>query len=472
MCRHLGTPKEFAKRIHRSLRAWSVSEPKDVLSDLLLAQYIKAEQSTATPRLITNQILLDGLDRLKQINNEGAALLHRRFLDQETAQEIAYSLNVGIDVIFQRQRAAVGQLAEVLWQREQVLSEQRVRQIEARLEPRTYSQLFGIAEKVAGLRDQLETAAVPWLVAVEGLGGIGKTTLADVLVRELAAGNFFKDIGWVSAKQQEFLLATGLQPLDRPALDLDTFTHTLLDQLEPGAPDGLSSSAKLSRLTQLLKAAPYLVVVDNLETMSDHQTLLPTLRTLANPSKFILTSRHSLQAYPDLFCYPLNALSQADTLAFLKSEGAGRGVTTLMKASEAQLQHIYQIVGGNPLALKLVVGQLGIFSLPQVLDNLKEARGKKIDELYQYIYWQAWQALTGTGQQVLLAMPLAQNGDLAQLAALTQLDLGSLSDTLEQLITLSLVEVGGADLTERQYRIHRLTETFLLNEVARWQRVA
>jgi hypothetical protein len=39
---------------------------------------------------------------------------------------------------------------------------------------------------------------------------------------------------------------------------------------------------------------------------------------------------------------------------------------------------------------------------------------------------------------------------------------------LMNLTRLSLVEVGG-DLEHRRYRIHRLTETFLLNEVVKWQ---
>jgi hypothetical protein len=149
-----------------------------------------------------------------------------------------------------------------------------------------------------------------------------------------------------------------------------------------------------------------------------------------------------------------------------------RGIPALAGAAKAQLDGIYQVVGGNPLALKLVVGQIAILPLPQALANLQQAQGKKIDELYTYIYWQAWRALTVSGQQVLLAMPLAQDGDLAQLSALTGLDPGELGEALERLVTLSLVEVGGADLVEPCYRIHRLTETFLLTEVTKWQQAS
>ena len=65
-------------------------------------------------------------------------------------------------------------------------------------------------------------------------------------------------------------------------------------------------------------------------------------------------------------------------------------------------------------------------------------------------------------------MPLTQDGDFTQLAAVNELDADQLNDALDQLVTLSLVEVRG-DLADRRYRIHRLTETFLLTEVAKWQ---
>jgi hypothetical protein len=115
-----------------------------------------------------------------------------------------------------------------------------------------------------------------------------------------------------------------------------------------------------------------------------------------------------------------------------------------------------------------VIGQICVLPLPLVLENLKQARGKKTDELYTYIYWQAWQTMDAVSRQLLLVMPLAQDGTLAQLIALSDLDANDVNQALEQLMALSLVEVRG-DLQQHRYRIHRLTETFLLNEVVKWQ---
>ena len=65
-------------------------------------------------------------------------------------------------------------------------------------------------------------------------------------------------------------------------------------------------------------------------------------------------------------------------------------------------------------------------------------------------------------------MPLAQGGTFNQLKTVSELTRHDLHQALEQLVKLSLVEVRG-DIEQHRYYIHRLTETFLLNEVAKWQ---
>jgi hypothetical protein len=115
-----------------------------------------------------------------------------------------------------------------------------------------------------------------------------------------------------------------------------------------------------------------------------------------------------------------------------------------------------------------VVGQVSILSLPQVLKNLKQAQGKTIDDLYTFIYWQAWLMLDTISQKTFLMMPLAHEGTVPQLIHLTKLETKDLEQALQQLTELSLVQVGG-NLEERRYTIHRLTETFILNEAIEWK---
>lgn len=329
--------------------------------------------------------------------------------------------------------------------------------------------LFGVSQTQAQVREVLERPDTPWLVALDGIGGIGKTSLAGALVRELGTTGRFFEVAWVSAKQEEFSPGGGLGPARRPAaLDPSALTNSLLEQVGDLFLLTRPLEERQAALAALLKKQPYLVVLDNLETLEDYQSVIPLLRQCANPTKFLLTTRHALHAYEDVYCLSLPELSRDDVLALLTYEAQVRGLTALAEASPAQLDSIYAVVGGNPLALKLVLGQIRALPLGLVLENLRLAQGKKVDDLYTYIYWQAWNALDEAGRQTLLAMPLAQNGTLAQLAALSDLDQTALTQALEHLATLSLLDVS-ANLEQPRYRIHRLTETFLLNEVIKWQ---
>ena len=338
----------------------------------------------------------------------------------------------------------------------------------SRLEPLPDQKLFGINEAQTRVIDAVEQPERPWLVSIEGLGGLGKTSLANAVVHHFLQQDRFVDIGWVSAKQEEYITGQGVRPTAKPALDADTLIDMLLVQLSDGPYPVGSSEAKRTALLRLLKEKPCLVVVDNLETAVDYLRLLPLLRTLTQPSKFLITSRMSLQNEADVFCHGLSELDENDTLAFLRYEAKVQSVKPLLAAGEHALQQIYETVGGNPLALKLVVGQAHFLPLNHILDTLRQAKEKQVDQLYEYIYWQAWQMLDENGRKLFLSLPVVPNGTFAQLSIASQLAPLPLQQALTNLKALSLIEVGG-ELHEPRYRLHRLTETFLLNEVVGWQ---
>lgn len=332
---------------------------------------------------------------------------------------------------------------------------------------RPSTHLFGIDAARAELIATLQAPDRGWIVSVDGIGGIGKTTLAQEVIDHLSSDARFARTVWVSAKQEEFRTASGtIEPTDLPAMDADLLIDRLLDELSAGTQAASTTDMRAALLT-LLKERATLVVIDNLETVADYQALVPTLRTLSNPSKFLITSRASLSAYRDVFSLSLGELAQSDAFDLLRYEATMRGIRALAAASDNILAQITDVVGGHPLALNLIVGQLVFLPLPQVLNRLRQASGQRVDELYTYIYWQAWQTLNDASRQLFLTMPMTNNGTYDQLAAMSLLDADELQSALAQLIGLSLVQVAG-DLLEPRYRLHRLTETFLMSEVLKW----
>jgi hypothetical protein len=263
-----------------------------------------------------------------------------------------------------------------------------------------------------------------------------------------------------------------LKEIAEPALTMQALSEELCTQLlderivpTPGTPRNL-----VTLLRGVLKARPHLIVVDNLETVTDIEALVTALRELAAPSKFLLTSRESLFTQPDIYHYAVPELAPADSLALIRQEAQGRNLASLHQALDAELLPIVEIAGGNPLALRLIVGQTYIYPLPIVLENLAKARGSQIENLYTYIYRQAWQRLDETSRRVLLAMPLATAAgvELEHLVEISELSTEGVIRSLNDLVKINLVDVRG-DLYQRRYTIHNLTRTFLHEQVLRWQ---
>jgi hypothetical protein len=459
---------ELENDVYTALKGWHQASPSIGPLDHLQSFQQALLLGDGNIRQATNKVLLGALDTLAEDYPVEATLLRRRFLDRLMMNEVANQLNMSEATAYRRQHVAIHQLTLVLQEQENQAREKYKVDLEKRLRLPPQVPLFGINAALWQLHAILTPAEAPWLVSIEGLGGIGKTALANELVRLQEIAHHFYDIAWVSAQPQKFLPSLGLQPASGPALTEDALTDLLLEQF--GQPTDLTQlpAQKRITLTRLLKQRPYLVIIDNLETMVDYEALLPLLRQMANPTKFLLTSRYSLRAQTGVFCYTVQALDEVQTLHFIRFEARTRGLTVVSEAPAPNLQRIYQVVGGHPLALKLVVGQLASLPLSQVLSRLQQAQGKSIEELYTFIYWQVWHLLELTAQQVLLVMPLVEEGTMEQLLALSQLEPDDLNRALEQLITLSLVQVGG-ELDDRRYSLHRLTETFLLNEALKWR---
>jgi hypothetical protein len=332
--------------------------------------------------------------------------------------------------------------------------------------------LFGIDDLLDSLYFGLSDVNGPLLLSIEGMGGIGKTTAADALMRRAIEQDHFEDYGWASAQAKAW----------HPNARLDTpegAAHTTLDLLEAlivqlmgseALPAPFTIETATARLGTHLQGRPHLIVVDNLETMADLDILLPIIRSLADPTRFILTSRQSLQPIASVFPLRLQPLGEQDALALVRYWAERSNLSDIATADDAQLRAIYETVGGNPLALRLVVGQTQYYDLHRVLESLRTASGSAAEQIYTYIYRQAWENLGVNDQELLLTTPLLpkEGGELSYLAAVSGLDAGAVQDALENLIRCSLVDHRRNGLGESFYTIHSLTRTFLLEHKIGW----
>ena len=190
-----------------------------------------------------------------------------------------------------------------------------------------------------------------YLVSIEGIGGIGKSSLALQVAHEcLQAGlagreakniATFEGVIWVTAKDQE--------------LNLDGMLNTVARTLEYVGIAQQPLEEKQVAVQKLLRAKRCLLILDNYETVTDagvHQFL----KELPEPSKALITTR--TQNTPQAHIVSLHGMTQAEALALIRSDGQRLGLPAVAQADEAVLVRLYEATDGAPLALKWAMGQI------------------------------------------------------------------------------------------------------------------
>jgi hypothetical protein len=471
-----GDDPQLLGDLRTALKRWRKPTLGDVPLALRLADVER--RRTANQRLTRASALQESIRAaLASLGHYGQAehadLLERRYLHDQSVFHLQEVLHLGERSVYYRLEEALVALAHALWTVEQgevpiapsdpEVLEPSPRQWRARhLPPPVYTRLFGTDGILAQLIACLSDPADHWLISLDGMGGLGKTALAWEAAACLAETDRFADIAWLAVRP-DFYSLNGPGAAERAALTCAQLLDGIGRQL---AGMDLSSEplpVKQQRVRGLLQSQPYLVVVDNLEMVTGCGDLPGWFWELGNPSKFLFTSRHRIEPYVGLTVLLLDQLAEHDALALIRYEGRLRDLHEVAEASDGALRPILAVAGGNPLVIKLIVGELVSLPLDRVLARLQEI-GPGSDRLYEYLYGTAWGLLSMPARHILLQIAQlptcgATWEELSAIAALTDSELAS---AVGELTTYSLVQPAG--LERKFYSIHPLTHHFVLSK--------
>ena len=299
-----------------------------------------------------------------------------------------------------------------------------------------------------------EALASRWpLICIDGIGGIGKTSLALEVVGEClqlskddeapASPLKFDGFIWTSAKDRELTLNDVLDTIAR-TLDYPGVAQQPLDD-------------KREAVRRLLQAKCYLLVIDNFETITD-DAVRDFLLALPEPTKALVTSR--TLDLRQAWSVSLKGMDQTEALTLMRNEGLRLGLTSIETAPDQDLLRLYQGTGGAPLAMKWAIGQIKQKgqSLDTVLAYLYEARG----DIFENIFARSWDLLGEQARHVLTVMPIfAASVSRDAIEAASDVHHWELDEALGQLVQLWLVEVSEhLDQANRRYNLHPLTRSF------------
>jgi DNA-binding SARP family transcriptional activator len=285
--------------------------------------------------------------------------------------------------------------------------------------------------------------------AIDGMAGIGKTTLAVHAahrVREdFPDGQLFLDLHGHS---------TGLEPLTAGDA-LDWFLRSL--GVPPQAvPQDLAERAAFYR--DRLEGTRTLIVLDNASSTAQIRPLLPD-----TPGCLVLvTSRRRLVGLDDAHPLTLDVLSEADAVALLhKVAGPGR-----IPAHQSAILELLALCGYVPLAIRIIGARLRYRSTLRIEDLVSRLRddNARLDHLQDEdrsltaVFESSYTALPVAEQRLfrLLGLVPGLNVDAYAAASLAGTDHRTAERLLESLLDHNLL----TQHTPERYRFHDLIRVY------------
>jgi hypothetical protein len=340
-------------------------------------------------------------------------------------------------------------------------------QIEKTLREKTncgQRRLFGIDKILERLGDNLRSPDDCWLMSLTGAGGIGKTSLTEKLISENATDSGFIKLAWTTAKRTYLSPDMSVQKRNnRRDINADSIIYEIASQLDVNLPP--ANKDHFTALQKKLQADPYLIVIDNLETLQEYERLLDRFNPFdpmcnIRPSKIILTSRKDVKANN---CaareIKLKGIDPSATLEMIRHEG--QELDIIQQALDEELHPIYEKTQGNPLMILLVINLLEKYDEP--LEKIFK-RFDQDQDIQQFLYEESLESLSGNALRVLNSV-----AEYSPNSLIPRLDIQKTSglndDEFTQAITecsrYHLLESSRNTQSESRYSIHSLLYEFL-----------
>jgi hypothetical protein len=441
----------------------------ELLVTRLLSAGLSGVSSTIASRGLAVRQLLDmALEELQSAQPEAVALLRQRYCHDRSAAAMSKEQHRGVSTVHDHLKRAVSALTSVISEMEAraaTESDERTRCLIAELPAPTYTDFIGHDSTLAEVCQALASGGPlhnsP--VAVTGLGGLGKTSVVrEALFRWISLYQpALEHVLWVTVVQSAG--PPGMPSERRRSQTLEHVLHQLGDRLDEPLIALASNEKRLKALAERLARAPSVVVIDNVETPEEVSLALTLLDALSSVAQVLVTSRHRID-HPGVHPLYLRELTEQESASLLAAEARRLKHEPL---DEDHMREVWRWVGGNPLALKLVMAQIAVLPLRQVLQGL-QSHATTMETLMAHIYDTAWNLLSPMAQNLLLgmvALPLAgatwEGLCLATGAEASAAGSGAgmLQQAVDELDSLSLLQITRS--LEPTYSLHRLTYRFL-----------
>ena len=306
------------------------------------------------------------------------------------------------------------------------------------------------------------------VVTIAGRGGVGKTAVAIKLVHKLwtvpVVSRLFKAIIWVTGKNSR-LTAIGIEEFEAELTTYEQLIETLSMVLEGGNLEDIPLAKMEDDVSLLLSMQdfPILIVIDNLETISDDYRIIEFIKRIPHPSKILVTSRlgigeieHRLQ---------LTGLNEKDAMTLARitaRETGGELVDAILRLDDDRLTSWLQPVDGVAVAIKWMVAQI---ALGKSFESVHAVAGSSESELVEFLFRDVYSLLTESARTMMCVLSIfhsnAPTNELWRMVSgLSEVEF---EEGKRQLALASMISHSIEDGASR-YRLAGLSEAFATSE--------
>lgn len=302
-----------------------------------------------------------------------------------------------------------------------------------------YTEFFGREKELSALKHELSPQSRHNNIAIDGLGGIGKTALTVEICRQLQQHykqlpneERFDYIIWTSAKVED-MTPTGLTPRSITQNTLSAIYTTIANTLEIPNRLSLNEDQLLDSIYEHLKKFRSLIVIDSFEQLENPSAVVQFLDEIPLPTKALITTRPN-QIVEGVKSIKLQGLSNQESL---------RLVGQLVIGDTLNLDQRNEIVRnsfGVPLVIKWAMGRI---SLGDPYSSVVKKLQKGVVDLSQYCISDSIEMIRGSKAEHIalsllhLVSPVKPQtiGEIVELS----LDVQTRDDETNRLIGLQLV---------------------------------
>lgn len=401
---------------------------------------IRSQLMLPAPRPDSTTLALADDFRPGNTELEAWSVLYHRYVCVDwdlSMQDIAAQVSLDERTLRRRHRLGLTRLTHALVALEQetrrTAARQRLRLALPRSQP---PDLVGRDVLLATVQHLLTGGEPPRHVVLHGAPGIGKTAVALAVAHALIDAGWFDDVVWLDM--------TTLPPAPS-ALCSELVTRLGLPPHDSGPEQVLRG---------YLVSHPVLVILDHAGQLLENGTHAEGAFSLLDSANLIVTSRN--QGPDHMWFYRVTIPELTYEQAFHLLENIVRRQTRAHTDWADQFGAMWQMAGGNPLALKLLLETS--YKLPLSVAPIPSP----IDTLYQHIWSQLTVAERRTWLVALLYHQTTMPFEGAQ--AISGLDAHTTVDALDSLTSEALLVVN-RDGAVTGYNLQAVAFTFLVDHI-------